>query len=182
MSIWNTTKSFVEFCSSMKLIMFFIVVLFSNIDRSEGNTYWNLFERLLLFCMNEWIYGYNKVTQPTFKTNIKKVIGFHLSRYAGPAASIKNVFCIVGWVSQEDKVAYTELSIAHTFTSVAIETLGLWGPYATLLVSELLRRRLIAVVTGELRSVSSSINELISRCNEVNAAAILDTIPPVSED
>jgi len=63
-------------------------------------------------------------------------------------------------------------------TPVAIETLGSWGPDATLLVSELGRR--MAEVTGEPRSASFLRQRIDIAIHRSNATAILDTIPPVS--
>jgi len=78
------------------------------------------------------------------------------------------------------RTKYTGLSIAHTFTSVAIETLGSWGPDATLLVSEL--GKSIAVVTGEPWSALILRQRIDIATQRGNAAAILGTIPPVSDD
>jgi len=72
------------------------------------------------------------------------------------------------------------LSIAHTFTPIAIETLGSWGPDATLLVSELGRR--ITMVTGELWLASFLCQRIDIAMQRGNAAAILGTIPPVSKE
>jgi len=89
---------------------------------------------------------------------------------AGAAASL---------AESHKRTKYTELSIAHTFTPVAIETLGSWGPDATLLISELDRR--IALVTREPRSASVLRQRIDVVMQRGNAAAILGTIPTASD-
>jgi len=81
------------------------------------------------------------------------------------------------------RTKYTDLLIAHTFKPVAIETLGSWGPDATLFVSVLGRQ--IALVTGEPRSASFLRQRIDIAMQRGIAAANLGTIPPVkavSED
>jgi len=79
-----------------------------------------------------------------------------------------------------NRTKYTKLSIAHTFTSVAIQTFGSWGSDDSLLVSELDRRT--AVITGEPRSASLLRQRIDIAMQRGNTAAILGTVPLVSDD
>jgi len=70
---------------------------------------------------------------------------------------------------------YAPLLAAHDFVPVAIETLGVWGPQAADLVSSL--GKIIANVTGELRSGAFLKQRLSLAVQRGNAIAAMGTLP-----
>jgi len=62
----------------------------------------------------------------------------------------------------------------HDFCPFVVETLGVWGPEAASLVSELGRR--IAVITGEPRSASFLRQRIDVALQRGNAASIMGTL------
>jgi len=77
---------------------------------------------------------------------------------------------------------YSELSVAHTFVPIAVETFGAWGPEATNFLSELGRR--IATFTGDPRSTVYLKQRIDVALQRGNAASVLGTLreqPPIGE-
>ena len=85
-------------------------------------------------------------------------------------------------VAAENKkrAEYVDLSTANRFVPFAIETLGVWGPDAYSLSSEIGSR--ISAITGERRSTAFFRKRLGIAIQRGNAAAILGTLPPVSSE
>ena len=78
------------------------------------------------------------------------------------------------------RAKYANLSVAHEFVPVAIETLGSWGQAGLAFVNEVGRR--ISAVTGDKRATSFLKQRLAMAIQRGNAAAVLGTLPTVLSD
>jgi len=75
---------------------------------------------------------------------------------------------------------YSDLSAAHTFVPIAVETFGAWGPEASAFVFELGRR--IRATSGDPRSTLFLRQRIEIALHLVNAASVMGTMVEHSPD
>ena len=81
------------------------------------------------------------------------------------------------------RIKYAGLVASHAFVPVAIETLGSWGPEASVLVSEIGRR--LEMTQGEPRATSflrQRISIAMQRGNAVSVLGTLEEVPLLCEE